>query len=168
MQIVRYPNDILTTPCEPVEPGSRLARDIASDLLAASNSGRKMIGLSAPQIGAPLRIFVMDKSFLHVKEAVYVNPEITAVSVETDRMEEECMSLPAGAKVNVKRHVAVTVKAHNAAGAEFVINLKGLAARCAQHEMDHINGITILEHATKKEKRLAMQKIVLDIKKRSR
>lgn len=168
--IVRYPNSILKEKCAPVDPTSAEARKIVSDLRAeAKTVVRQSIGLSAPQIGVTKRIFVMDTKILGLKgSGVFINPEIIESSEETGVMKEECMSFPRGVGVKIRRPVKIKLDAFDEQGFEFSVELTGLAARCAQHEIDHLNGISILDHATKHEKRLAIQKITIDIKRRNK
>lgn len=168
--IVRYPNSILKEVCTPIDPTSKEARKIIVDLRAEAKSVvRQSIGLSAPQIGVTKRIFVMDTKFLNVKcSPVFINPEIIESSEETSVMKEECMSFPRGLKVSVRRPVRIKLDAFDEQGFEFSVELTGLAAKCAQHEIDHLNGISILDHASKHEKRLAIQKITIDIKRRNK
>jgi peptide deformylase len=103
-------------------------------------------GLAAPQVGRPLRLFVMDASW---KEGlpdprVFVNPELAWTSEETDVAEEGCLSIP-GRPRHVRRPVSC-VLAFDGPGGRRSERLGGFAARCAQHEVDHLDGRVILDH----------------------
>lgn len=98
------------------------------------------IGLAAPQIGVPLRIFVMDLSFGHnpADLIVLVNPEL--VEQEGLQLEEEgCLSVP-GFNATVVRPTRVVVRGLDRTGATRSVDGDSLQARALQHEMDHLNG----------------------------
>jgi len=166
-KIVTYPSDILKTNCTPVEPGSSVAHHLQRELRATMHAGRAQgIGLAAPQIGITLRAFAMDTRFLKLKcPDVFFNPEVIEESPEVDVEEESCLSFPPKVKVRVQRRKRVRVKACDVNGKDFEIDLVGLAARCALHEIDHLNGKTILDHAGKKEKNRILGEIAVDIKR---
>lgn len=159
--IVAYPANILKTPCEPLVLGSKQAREVADALqMALRINKRKGIGLSAPQINVGVRAFVLDTKFLRLKcSAVFINPEITWASELEDVMDEGCLSFPDTVSIPVRRPIRCTVKAFNANGGEFTVELDGLAARCALHEDEHLRGITILSHATKAQHKKTMKAI---------
>lgn len=169
MKILQYPHSLLTTPCKPADFSDW--KPIASaigDLTAGMNLTRKAVGLSAPQVGSNLRIFILDVAYLqlHGVSKIFINPVVTEKSSLEDVQDEACMSLPPGVLIPVKRPISCTVEASNKEGHRFEVKLTGLAARAAQHEVEHLDGRTILDHAPKKQKRMAMQKIILAMKKR--
>ena len=96
------------------------------------------IGLAAPQIGHSLRIFVMD---VLDEELVCINPEIIESSVETIIDQEGCLSFPS-LTLKVKRSEEIYVSYQNINGKALKRWLTRLQARCFQHELDHLNGIT--------------------------
>ena len=103
------------------------------------------IGLAAPQIGVPLRIFVVDLSVGRDADQLttLINPEF--VEREGMQLEEEgCLSVP-GFNATVVRPARVTVKALDRAGHERVIEGTGLMARALQHEMDHLDGLLFVD-----------------------
>jgi len=109
------------------------------------------LGLAAPQVGLPLRIFVMaDAKHANVRasernfEAV-INPRIITKSQRTDVELESCLSIP-GYAVEVTRCQAVRVEYTNAEGVLVENLLTGMQARIFQHEFDHLNGIMIVDH----------------------
>jgi peptide deformylase len=91
-------------------------------------------GLAAPQIGDSRRVFVMGNDS-------FVNPVIIRRSADTDVQDEGCLSLP-GIRVAVRRNVTVTVQA-----AGRIVELLGMPARIAQHEIDHLDGVLITDRA---------------------
>lgn len=95
-------------------------------------------GIAAPQCGISSKVFVMglDKDFITL-----FNPRIVRSSVETVHMEEGCLSFPFLA-ISITRPKDVTVSYQDEDGNFKEINLTGISARVAQHEIDHLNGIT--------------------------
>jgi len=103
------------------------------------------IGLAAIQVGYPLRIFVMDvnRSFEHPQ--VFINPEIIKKSKESLTDFEGCLSAP-GKRGEVKRYIRITLKYQDEEGEEIVKTFYNLAARCIQHEMDHLEGKLCIDY----------------------
>lgn len=97
------------------------------------------IGLAANQCGERIRMFIMliDGEFWEC-----FNPEITEFSTDLTEFNEGCLSFK-GEYVIIKRPSKIHVKYYDAEGAEHVEQLEGLPARCFQHELDHLNGITM-------------------------
>jgi len=103
------------------------------------------IGLSANQVGLDVRCFVMRTQDGAV---CFFNPELTKVSQETDLLKEGCLSFP-DIYLMIKRSKVIEMKYNDSEGKEHIITLDGLGARCAQHEIDHLNGIVFLQRASK-------------------
>lgn len=97
------------------------------------------IGLAAPQIGISKRIFVM--SVYGVNRDCF-NPEILQDGAELAEFEEGCLSFP-GESCKIKRPDTIIVRYQNYAGEWAQASLTGLEARCFQHELDHLDGITM-------------------------
>ena len=113
------------------------------------------IGLAAPQVGVSHRVLVYRVEPESPLNAL-VNPEIEWSGEETETVEEGCLSLPA-VHVDVERPVHVRVKARDEYGEEIVIEASGLEARVIQHELDHLDGILILDRTTKDQRKAAMR-----------
>ena len=97
------------------------------------------IGLAAPQVGISKRVFVMEID--DVFRACF-NPEILESSQNVVEFDEGCLSFP-GDQCIIKRPSEVQVRYYNLQGQQFEETLSGLAARCFQHELDHLDGITM-------------------------
>jgi len=99
------------------------------------------IGLAANQVGENIRLFVMyvDGEFFHCFDPTIESHNDTVISSK-----EGCLSFP-GEQCQVSRYETVVVKFANASGHYQTRELRGLAARCFQHELDHLNGITMHE-----------------------
>ena len=143
--ILKYGDRPLHAAAAPVERFDedlhQLLRDMAETMYAAPG-----IGLAAPQIGVPARVFVIDLSV--VKEpggrlVEVVNPEF--VSCDGIQLEEEgCLSLP-GFNATVARPARAVVRGQDRDGEPITIEGAGLMARALQHEMDHLDGSLFLD-----------------------
>ncbi|CAA9513648.1 MAG: Peptide deformylase [uncultured Solirubrobacteraceae bacterium] len=113
------------------------------------------IGLAAPQVGISHRLVIY--RVVHGGPlSVLVNPVLEWSSKEDEWMEEGCLSLPA-VHVDVERPVHVRVVAQDPYGAEQTIEASGLEARVIQHEMDHLDGVLILDRTPRGQRKEAMR-----------
>jgi len=100
------------------------------------------VGLAAPQVGVSLRVIVVN---LEPEPFTLINPSLVSFSGEDYDM-EGCLSLP-GLFATVKRHSRVTVKGLNLKGKKVTVEADGLLSRVLQHEIDHLEGILIIDRA---------------------
>lgn len=126
---------------------AQIARDLFNALDESAAEGHKGIGLGASQIGHLFRVFVMDMAELHMPgSGIFINPELVHVSSAVNIKNEGCLSWEHGTKtIPVRRSTSITLKAHNEVGQLVKYKLYGLPARCALHELDHLNGINIAD-----------------------
>jgi peptide deformylase len=113
------------------------------------------IGLAATQVGALHRVLVY-RVEAEAEIAALVNPVLEWSSDEKEPMEEGCLSLP-GVLVDVERSVHVRVRAQDERGAPLLVEASGLEARVIQHEMDHLDGVLILDRTTREQRKEAMR-----------
>jgi peptide deformylase len=113
------------------------------------------VGLAAPQLGVSQRLLVYQVG-PDAPVVALANPELAWVSDEADVLEEGCLSIP-GVAVDVERPLHVRVTAHDEQGEPRVVEASGLEARVIQHEMDHLDGVLILDRTTRDQKREAMK-----------
>ncbi|PRY93406.1 peptide deformylase [Hasllibacter halocynthiae] len=143
--IVLHPDERLRAVCAPVGAVTGQVRALADDLLETMyDAGGR--GLAAPQVGVLRRLFVMDVGWKDGEAApvVMVDPEVLDLSEARGGTEEACLSIP-GEPRRVMRPSEVTM-AWTAFGGERVHRrLRGMEARCAQHELDHLDGVLILD-----------------------
>lgn len=111
------------------------------------------IGLAATQCGIMKRVLVFD-----IEEGleVLVNPEIVEASDERCEDEEGCLSVP-DVKITVERPERVRIRGFNELGAEVDYEADGMRARVIQHEVDHLDGVLILDRATREERKRAIR-----------
>ena len=156
--ILKYGDDVLHVTAARVEAVTpdveRLITDMVETMYAAPG-----IGLAAPQVGVPLRIFVIDLSQGRDPSGliVMINPEY----VERDgvQLEEEgCLSVP-GFNATVARPSRVVVRGLGADGEEQQREGTGLLARAFQHEMDHLDGTTFVDRLRGIKRDLIVKKI---------
>jgi peptide deformylase len=113
------------------------------------------IGLAATQLGVMHRVLVY-RVEADAPVTALVNPELEWASREEEPLDEGCLSLP-GVLVEVERPVHVRVRAKDEHGDPLVIEASGLEARVIQHEMDHLDGVLILDRTSREERKRAMR-----------
>jgi peptide deformylase len=152
-QIRQYPDPVLRMQARDVET---VDDDLASlvermeHLLRDANG----VGLAATQVGVLRRVFL----FLPDPEQeplALVNPRLVESSDERESDDEGCLSLQ-GVVIPVERHERVTIEATDPEGKEIRLELEGLPARIAQHELDHLDGVLILDRTTPDGRREAL------------
>lgn len=111
------------------------------------------VGLAANQIGQLKRLLVVS---VEGEEHAIVNPILEKVSPETGKDTEGCLSLP-GVQLEIERPHAVTVSGYTPEGDPLRLDLEGLVARIIQHEVDHLDGVLILDRADNESRREAMR-----------
>ncbi|HLL87263.1 MAG TPA: peptide deformylase [Thermoleophilaceae bacterium] len=114
------------------------------------------VGLAAPQLGLSQRLLVY-RVEPDAPLVALVNPEVEwASEAELETLEEGCLSIP-GVAVDVERPVHVRVRARDERGDDRLVEASGLEARVIQHELDHLDGVLILDRATKEARREALR-----------
>ena len=114
------------------------------------------VGLAAPQLGLSQRLLVY-RVGSDAPLVALVNPEVEWTSDEDlEVLAEGCLSIP-GVSVDIERPVHVRVRARDEKGEERVVEASGLEARVIQHEVDHLDGVLILDRATKEGRREALR-----------
>jgi peptide deformylase len=115
------------------------------------------IGLAAPQIGISQQLLVY-RVGPDGPVIALVNPTVEWQSDDSEDFEEGCLSIP-GVLVDVDRPVHVRIRAKDEYGDDRVVEASGLEARVIQHEVDHLNGVLILDRTTKDQRRDAIRQI---------
>jgi peptide deformylase len=113
------------------------------------------IGLAATQVGVMHRLLVY-RVDPDAPVAAVVNPVLEWASEEREPLEEGCLSLP-GVLVEVERPIHVRVRGKDERGDDLLIEASGLEARVLQHEMDHLDGVLILDRTTREQRKQAMR-----------
>jgi peptide deformylase len=140
LQLRLYPDALLRTKASSVKDVNGAVRGLM-EAMRSFMAEHKAIGLAAPQVGIAQRVFVAD---IGDGLLALANPEICAPDGE-DVLREGCLSLP-NMQVDVPRAQSVIVRGLSADGMETELEVRGLMARVVQHEIDHLNGLLIIDH----------------------
>ena len=175
LPLVIAPDPLLKKISKPVEKVDDALRQLMKEMLNTMYSERG-IGLAAVQVGVLKRILVIDVNYkitehdhqhhhhcdgIHVtdtKPRYFINPEIIEFSKENASYNEGCLSFP-GARSEVRRPQKVKVKFLDYHGKEQLEEMDGLLATCIQHEIDHLNGITFVDHISKLKRDVILNKM---------
>jgi len=130
---------LLRQTCRPAEFKNSLLNLRTAQHLVQLMFKERGIGLAANQAGLDLRLFVM---FVENEIFHCFNPEIVESSTETVSMAEGCLSFP-GERCEITRSARIQTRFYNSRGDLHEREFEGMAARCFQHELDHLNGITM-------------------------
>jgi len=152
-QIRQYPDAALKMQARPVETFDDELVKLAERMkeLMHDASG---IGLAATQVGVLQRLFVFQADE-EGEAAAIVNPEIVERSDETEVADEGCLSIQ-GVTVPVERAVAVTIVGKDEHGNDVRYELEDYFARCVQHEVDHLDGVLMIDRTTPEGRRDAL------------
>jgi peptide deformylase len=155
LRLVRQLGDpVLRTPASEVTEFDAALREEVSRMASLMVDARG-VGLAAPQIGALRRLLVYRVDEDDPGRAL-VNPRLVWASEETETETEGCLSI-GEVVVEVPRHAAIRVEARDPAGEAVTVEAEGFKARVIQHEMDHLDGILILDRTTKEQRREALR-----------
>jgi len=144
LKIITIPNQILRQKSEKVSSFDDWLLNFCEDLknLLEQQKNPTGLGLSAPQVGIPKRIFV-GKIGKIIKP--YINPKITKFSKEKTEIIEGCLSVPLYYG-HVSRPAEINLEFQNQKGKKLHRHYKGISSRVIQHEVDHLNGILFIDH----------------------
>jgi peptide deformylase len=152
--VVRYPNRVLKGLAGPVGAVGDRERQLATDLVDTMYGSPGCVGLAAPQVGVASRAFALDVSVMRKPPAgnhglvVLFDPELI-IATGSDRKREGCMSVP-DYTCDVRRALSVVVRGVTPEGTPRVIEAEGFEARAFQHELDHLDGLLVLDRVAAK------------------
>ena len=150
----KYGDPVLRSKARPVEVFDDALRNEVTRMGALMHDSMG-IGLAATQVGTLRRVLVYRVEHESPINAL-INPELEWTGREKESMEEGCLSLP-GVLVDVERPVRVRVRAHDPHGEPILVEASGLEARVIQHEMDHLDGVLILDRTPRDQRKEAMR-----------
>ena len=154
MEILTHPSPALKQHAQDVEHfGDRELKSLVTAMARAMYDAPG-VGLAATQVGIMKRVIVYD-----IDEGLVAlcNPRAVEFSEEAQLTEEGCLSLP-GVEVPVLRPLSLTCEASDIEGNPVTIKAEGLLARVLQHELDHLDGVLIIDRATPEERRAAIRR----------
>jgi peptide deformylase len=152
LDIRTFGDPVLKTRAAPVETFDDSLERLTEEMLATmrENDG---VGLAANQVGRLKRVLVAS---VEDEDYVIVNPVLSDMSETTERSQEGCLSIP-GINVEVDRPTAVIVTGQNASGEPLRIEAQDMLARVLQHEVDHLDGVLILDRTDRQSRKDAMR-----------
>jgi peptide deformylase len=139
-EILKHPNPFLKKRAEEIKEISEDFQELAKDMIETMNNNQG-VGLAATQIGESKRIIVVDDGD---GPRIFFNPRIIKKSWKKETMEEGCLSLP-GHSLNIRRPKEIELEWLNEKGEKTKTKTKGLLARIIQHEIDHLDGVLIID-----------------------
>tara|TARA_E500000178_G_C17006787_1_gene748487 strand:- start:1102 stop:1611 length:510 start_codon:yes stop_codon:yes gene_type:complete len=166
LEIIQYPNPILSTKTKPVKSFDDHLQKIIDDMFETHYAQKGCAALAANQLGIPYQITVIDFSDERDQPLCLINPEIIETHGETNT-HEGCMSLLDVGYHRVKRAEKIKVKALDRHGKEIIIDADGFLAKCIQHEIDHLNGMVYIDRLGAVKRKLVVTKVNKLRKKKS-
>ena len=164
LEIFEYPDPILKEVARPIREVTDEIRGLANDMVETMYHAPG-IGLAAPQVGESICLIVIDVSVYDEETDdvgsdlhILINPEIVWASEELRVFDEGCLSVP-DFSLEVERPAQVRVKALDIDGKEFVLECDELRAVCVQHEIDHLEGITLADRASPLKRKVYIKKV---------
>jgi peptide deformylase len=153
-EIRTFGDPVLKSRATPVKEFDESLEHLAEEMMRVMREAEG-VGLAANQIGRLKRIFVA----AHDDEVyVIVNPVIEEHSETTEKDTEGCLSIPE-TRVEVERPTAVTVSGRDPSGEPVRVEAEGLLARIFQHEIDHLDGVLILDRTDRESRKNAMREM---------
>ena len=153
-QVRKFGDPVLRSRARPVD---RIDDTLRAEIVRMGElmSDSLGVGLAATQVGVLHRVLVY-RAQQQAPVAALINPEIEWRGQGEETAEEGCLSLPA-VLVDVERPIHVRVRALNESGEEIVVEASGLEARVIQHEIDHLDGVLILDRTPRDQRKEAMR-----------
>jgi peptide deformylase len=154
LDIRTFGDPVLKTRAAPVETFDDALAHLAEEMLTTMRE-HEGVGLAANQVGRLRRILV---AATEDEEFVIVNPQIEEAAKTTEKAVEGCLSIP-DIQVEIERPTAVTLSGQDSTGAPLRIEASGLLARIFQHEVDHLDGVLILDRTDRESRKAAMREM---------
>jgi peptide deformylase len=154
MEILCHPSPVLKQRAAEVDPSAESDLPELSARMARMMYDAPGLGLAAPQVGVQKRLIVYD---IDEELVTLCNPRVTRESDETILDEEGCLSFP-GITIDIERPASVTCEATTLDGTTVTIDAEGLHARLILHEIDHLDGVLIIDRATDEERKAALRR----------
>lgn len=147
-KILAYPDPVLREVSRPIPVDDEKTMALVQQCVGALKEtmrGAAGWGLSAIQIGVPIRVFVVHVQGETTNPIVFVNPEIVASSPRLELMPEGCLSFP-GSREMIERPASVVVKRYDERGRLDTSEFRNWTARAVQHEMDHLQAVLLVDY----------------------
>jgi peptide deformylase len=157
-KIVLYGETVLKKKAQPISKVDNSLRELVSEMAKAMEEAGG-VGIAAPQVGESLQLAIVDvpPDMGGKGRIVIINPKITSAYGSEDAV-EGCLSVP-GIQVKVKRYKELVIEALDIEGKNITYKASGFLARAIQHEIDHLNGILIVDKLTPIRRLLIKRKL---------
>lgn len=162
LDVLPYPNPFLRKRAQDVEDFGEAFRKTVLDL-EETMADQDGLGLAATQVGIDQRLLILARQAFEgdagkgLPNVVIANPELVWESEERELGEEGCLSFP-GVFIQVERPQKVRIRARDRNGEEFEIEGEGLGARAILHEIDHLEGVVMIDHVSHLTRKRALKK----------
>lgn len=154
LEVRNFGDPILKSRANPVEKFDESMEQLAEDMFETMHE-HEGAGLAGNQVGKLKRIFVAE---YEDEKYVFINPVIESSSEDKETATEGCLSIP-GIPVDVERSTGVVVSGRDALGEPVEVEAEGHLARILQHEIDHLDGILILDRTDRESRKAAMREM---------
>ena len=165
LPIYIYGHPILRKNCTPISNTYPDLNKIIDDMFETMQNAQG-IGISAPQVGLSIRLFLIDLTLYHNEDPsipnikkVFINPEIINETGLDNSHNEGCLSIP-GLREDVVRKSQIKIKYYDENFKSFSEEIDGVFARVFQHEYDHLNGVLFIDHLPPLKKNIVNRKLV--------
>ena len=162
LDIVRHPDEILRTVAKPLPEVNDSVQAVIARMTSLMEEAEG-IGLAAPQVGLPWRLFITRDPDDVQRSIAWINPELEILDSENAASEEGCLSLP-GVMVHVTRPLSIRISGLDAHGEPAQATSSEHIARVWQHENDHLNGILIIDKMSSMD-RIRNRRAIRDMEK---
>lgn len=156
LNVLQFPDPRLKKMAEVVDTFDQEITDLVNNMMETMYE-MQGVGLAATQVNVHKRVIVIDVSHQQNQPLCLINPELTERRDQVEH-EEGCLSFP-GVYAKVKRAKEVDVTFYDKEGVIHSLSTDGLLARCVQHEMDHLNGITFFDHLSPLKQTMLRKKL---------
>jgi peptide deformylase len=167
VDLVLWPDPRLRRKCRPIDLDAPGAREVVAALVERMFEIMRReegVGLAAPQVGVDARLFVMNVTGEPEDDCAYINPQLSEPSDRADEYEEGCLSLP-DIRTPVLRSDRLRLQAVTPEGEPVDVTAEAFVPRVWQHEVDHLDGVLILDKMGPTAK-LAARKTLRDLEAR--
>ncbi len=154
LDVKTFGDPVLKSRSTPVKDFDESLERLADDMLSTMRA-HDGVGLAANQVGRLKRILV---AAVEEEEYVLVNPVVESRTEESETSPEGCLSIP-GVHVEVERAKGITISGKSATGEPVRIEVEGLLARILQHEIDHLDGVLILDRTDRESRKAVLREM---------
>ncbi len=162
LSLILFPASILLEQAKDVDPSDPTVQHVARRMVEIMFE-HQGVGLAAPQIGLPWRLFVTRNPDSEDEAIAWINPSLKVINEDIEIDEEGCLSLP-DIRGDIRRPVGITIRGFDIEGNPAEMSSDTFMARVWQHENDHLDGILIIHKMTAMD-RLVNRKLIRNLER---